>query len=126
MRNHEPPFNDPGFDSKILTNFVREFGKSGSLLWRLFTSAEVPFWTKLVPILALLYWLSPFDILLIPFIGVTPLDDLAVILLGAKLFVELSPADLVERLRDEIAYGRPADDRGEIIDTTYHVVDDDQ
>lgn len=118
---------DPSYDAKILANFTREFSKSGRLIWRLFTSSEVPLWTKVIPILSFLYWLGPADAFLIPFVGVTPIDDVAVILLGLKLFVEVCPRDFVERLRDEINYGIPADDdNNTVIDTTYHVLDDDQ
>ena len=118
---------EPSPDFKILANFAREFKKSRTLLWWLFTSSEVPVWIKGVPILALLYWISPADVLFIPFLGLTPIDDAVVILLGLKLFVELCPSDLVDRLRDEINYGIPTnDDNDEVIDATYHVLDDDQ
>lgn len=117
----------PTPDSKVLANFTREFNKSRVLIWRLFTSPEVPIWVKGVPILSLLYWVSPADALLIPFLGITPIDDVAVILLGLKLFVELCPTDLVDRLRDEINYGSPASgDNDTVIDATYHILDDDQ
>lgn len=123
MRNQEPPY-----DARVLANFVRELGKSGALIWRLFTSPETPLWTKIIPVLSFLYWLGPADAVLIPFLGITPLDDIVVILLGLKLFVEVCPQDLVERLRDEINYGIPADDddNDTVIDATYHVLDDDQ
>jgi len=121
MRNKEP-----SFEGKILQNFSREFGKGKTLLWRLFVSPQVPIWVKAFPLLALLYWLSPFDAL-IPIIGLTPIDDLAAIIIGLKLLVELSPQELVDRLRDEINYGISADDSdGSIIDATYRVLDDDK
>lgn len=114
------------YDDKVVENVTRELGKSRTLLWRLFTSPEVPLLVKAIPFLALLYWLSPYDALLIPFVGWTPVDDIAVILLGLKLFIELSPTDLVNRLRDEINYGPlHGDDNDEVIDATYHVLDDD-
>ena len=125
MRNDDPSFDDPLVMNKILTNFSRELGKSRLLLWRLFTDPEVSLWVKLIPILSFLYWLSPFDVFLIPFLGVTPIDDIAVIVLGLKLFIELCPQDLVNQLRDEINYGPSADDNGEVIDATYHILDDD-
>ncbi len=118
---------EPSPDFKVLANFAREFNKSRTLIWRLFTNSEVPIWVKGVPILSFLYWLSPADALFIPFLGITPLDDIVVILLGLKLFVELCPRDLVDRLRDEINYGIPAgDDNDEVIDAAYHILDDDQ
>jgi hypothetical protein len=64
---------------------------------------------------------------LIPILGATPVDDIGVIWLGLKLFVELCPHDLVERLRDEIEYGpavKDDDDGGQVIDATYEILDD--
>lgn len=117
--------DNQSFEGKVLENFSKEFGKGRTLLWRLFTSPEVPAWVKVIPVLSFLYWISPFDAL-IPIVGVTPIDDFAAIVVGLKLLVELSPQDLVDRLRDEINYGISADDNdGSVIDTTYRVLDDD-
>ena len=122
MRRNESPFND-----KVFSNFARELGKSWTLFWRLFTSAAVPLWVKFIPVFSFIYWFSPFDMFLIPILGATPVDDLGVIWLGLKLFVELCPRDLVERLRDEIEYGpavKDDDDGGQVIDATYEILDD--
>ena len=120
------PRKEHSFNDKVITNFTREFSKSWTLFWRLFTSREVPIGLKFIPVLAFLYWFSPFDMFIIPFIGATPIDDVGVILLGLKLFVELCPHDLVKRLRDEIEYGTPVedDDNGQVIDATYQILDD--
>ena len=115
----------PTFEGKVIENFMNEFNKGRSLIWQLFTHSGVPLWVKIIPVLGFLYWISPVDAL-IPVIGITPIDDLAAIILGLKLFVELSPQDLVARLRDEINYGSPEDDNNNtVIDATYRVLDDD-
>lgn len=124
MRQDDPSFDGPVFDSKTITNLLRESGKGRMLLWQLFTSAKVPLWVKAIPVLSILYFFSPFDVLLIPFLG--PLDDIAILIIGAKLFIELCPQELVDQLRDEINYGTSTDDDGEVIDATYHILDDDQ
>ena len=54
-----------------------------------------------IPPAAMAYVLSPVDFLSdIPFMGFNQLDDLAVFLLGFKVFLDLAPADVVrEHLR---------------------------
>lgn len=94
------------------------------LIWRLFRHPQVPLWIKPIPLISMLYWLNPIDF--VPVVGLTPLDDLSVVLLGSKLFVELAPKLVVDRLRNELDYGNPVDDNGQVIDTTYHFMDDDQ
>ena len=65
------------------------------LAWNLLRDPRVPFVNKLIPAIAILYIFSPFDIALdfIPILG--QLDDVAVVLLGAKLFVRSVPEALV-------------------------------
>jgi uncharacterized membrane protein YkvA (DUF1232 family) len=68
----------------------------GRLVWRLLNDKRVPSWLKLVPFAGLLYLLSPIDLipdLMLP--GLGQLDDVAVILLTLKLFVELCPPGVV-------------------------------
>jgi len=101
---------------------MRELKKNGQLYWKLFTHPRVSLLVKTIPVLAFLYWLNPIDPLPPP-LNLTPIDDLTAILLGLKLFVELSPSDLVAALRYEIEYGSDTDD--EVIDASYRVLDDD-
>jgi uncharacterized membrane protein YkvA (DUF1232 family) len=85
----------------ILT-WLKEAVRQLRLAWRLFLDRRVPLWTKIVPPVALAYVLSPIDILSdIPPLGLNQLDDIAVLLLGIKLFIELAPPDVVrEHLRE--------------------------
>jgi uncharacterized membrane protein YkvA (DUF1232 family) len=69
--------------------------RQARLAWRLFWDRRVPFWTKLIPPAALAYLFFPFDIIPDMALGLGQLDDVAVLLLGAKLFIELSPPDVV-------------------------------
>ncbi|MFQ5614355.1 MAG: YkvA family protein [Anaerolineae bacterium] len=117
--------NEPrsGPDVKFLAAFMRQIGRNLQLIWRLFASPQVPVWIKSIPPLTILYLLFPVDLLPDIFPGLGQMDDLAILLLGAKLFIELSPADLVDRIRHELTYGHPlADD--EVMDATYRVIDD--
>ncbi|MFH1525020.1 MAG: YkvA family protein [Chloroflexota bacterium] len=67
------------------------------LILRLIGDRRVNFLLKLLPIGALIYLVSPIDLLpgaVIPVVGA--LDDAAVLWLGATLFVSLCPEDVVE------------------------------
>jgi uncharacterized membrane protein YkvA (DUF1232 family) len=112
-----------GTQTNILLDLVRQL----RLVWRLLRDGQVPNWVKTIPLLALLYLLSPIDLVpdwLIP--GLGELDDLAVLFLSLKLFVDLSPQTLVEHYRQQLA-GRgtpPAPDDDDAIDATYRVLDE--
>jgi uncharacterized membrane protein YkvA (DUF1232 family) len=67
------------------------------LIWRLMMDKRVNVLLKLLPIGALVYLISPFDLLpgiALPVIGA--LDDAAVLWLGATLFVTLCPEEIVK------------------------------
>ncbi len=85
------PANDPESRLVWFKDAVRQF----RLAWRLFFDERVPLWTKIIPPLALGYVLFPFDLIMdiTPFLG--QLDDVAVVLIGLKLFIELSPPAVV-------------------------------
>jgi len=67
------------------------------LILRLIGDRRVNFFLKLLPIGALIYLVSPVDLIpgaVLPVIGA--LDDAAVLWLGATLFVSLCPDDVVQ------------------------------
>jgi uncharacterized membrane protein YkvA (DUF1232 family) len=94
------------------------------LFWRLLTDSDVPGWVKFIPPLAILYLISPIDVIADPVLGLGQLDDLAVILLGFKLFIELCPSNVVQRHRDELRGSAPPESDGEVVDASYRVLDD--
>jgi len=85
---------DPGF--------FREVWQQARLVYALLRDPEVPFYLKLLPFTAVLYLLFPFDLIpdLLP--GLGQLDDLTVLFVGAKVFVELAPPHVVARHLDQI------------------------
>jgi uncharacterized membrane protein YkvA (DUF1232 family) len=102
-----------------LEAILRDFATA----WRLFWSPRVPATLKLIlPIAALIYWLSPLDLL-----PGLPFDDVAVLILALRLFVQMAPADVAQTIRGEHPQPRatPADDEN-TIDTTWRVVDQDK
>jgi uncharacterized membrane protein YkvA (DUF1232 family) len=70
--------------------------RGGKLALRLLRDERVPFWAKLVPAAAILYVLSPLDVVpdWIPVLG--QLDDAAMIAAGISLFIRLCPPELVD------------------------------
>jgi hypothetical protein len=115
----------------------------GSLLrdlvttWRLIWDPKVPGLLKICfPFLALLYFIWPLD--LMPGL---PFDDIAIMLLAARMFVRLAPQDRVHKAYPGGAgpttyydfrngrhqNGRPTgNDDHDVIDTTWRVLDDDK
>ncbi len=107
-----------------------------AVAWQLLRDPAVPGLLKLtVPAAGLLYWLSPIDLLT----GM-PFDDLAVLVLAARLFVQMAPREAVERALRRV-YGMPANRpdpeiwdiwnrpsqggaRGQTIDGQWRVVDE--
>lgn len=95
--------------------------------WRLLWDPSVPGLLKMaLPFMALAYLISPIDL-----IPLMPLDDIAVLMLAARLFVALAPRDSVNRAfnggaapaQDASRPGTARRDDGEVIDTTWRVVE---
>jgi uncharacterized membrane protein YkvA (DUF1232 family) len=98
--------------------------KQARLAWRLLRDARVPGWAKLIPIAGLLYLLSPIDLIpeaMLPVLG--EVDDVVLLLLAVKLFIDLSPPGVVrEHLRD--LFNMPdleRSSRESYIEVPYHV-----
>ena len=119
-RNRKSVLNDPSKNLSVLTNLFKQL----RLVWLLFRDGQVPFLTKLVLPLSLLYLVSPIDILPDFIVGLGQLDDLGVLLLAMSLFVRLCPPRLVDHYRNQLEYGDQEryDDKDETVDTTYRVV----
>lgn len=57
---------------------------------RLFQSKKVPFKFKLIPLVAVLYALSPVDLIPDVFLGLGQVDDVVLILIALQLFSSLA------------------------------------
>lgn len=104
--------------------------KQARLVWRLLRDRRVSDWLKLLPVAALIYFLSPIDLipdLMLP--GLGELDDLAVVLISLRAFVELSPAAVVREHIQALLRKRPTtrtEDVGSAepyIDVPYRIID---
>jgi uncharacterized membrane protein YkvA (DUF1232 family) len=100
-------------------SMLRELATQAQTAWRLFFDQRVPIATKLIPVLALLYLLSPLDLVpdWIPVAG--QLDDVAILLIALRVFVSLAP----EGVRADDRRPQQADE-GPTVTTSYRVKDD--
>jgi uncharacterized membrane protein YkvA (DUF1232 family) len=110
--------------------FISSLIQQGRLAWRLLNDGRVPGWVKLIPFAALLYFLSPIDLLpdwLLP--GLGEVDDIVLILLALKVFVDLSPNSVVREHLENLLGGRdqvrpaPESSSDAYIDASYRVLD---
>lgn len=77
------------------------------LFLKLFKDPEVSWVLKLIPVLAFVYLISPYD--LIPdflFPGIGEIDDLVILIFAVSLFNRLAPVDRVRAHLREMAEGR--------------------
>jgi uncharacterized membrane protein YkvA (DUF1232 family) len=119
--------SDPNLDHSA--GFLSGLIRQARLGWRLFKDSRVPGWVKLIPVAGLVYLLSPIDLvpdLMIP--GLGEIDDIALILLALKLFVDFSPPGIVSEHLETLAgkRGRPSPEvepsEAETIDAPYRVL----
>ncbi len=95
------------------------------LVWRLLNDSRVPAFPKLIIPAAIVYVLSPIDLLPDFILGLGQLDDLGIVLLGIALFFEFCPKPIVEEHRRALEQNaRPPTE--DAIDGTYRVVSDDE
>ena len=78
---------------------ARQVGRDAQLAWHLFWDRRVAFRLKLIPLGGLVYLISPIDFIPDPALGIGQLDDVAVILLALKFFIEACPKGVVEEVR---------------------------
>jgi uncharacterized membrane protein YkvA (DUF1232 family) len=104
-------------DANALLVWLQDVARQARLAWRLFWDRRVPLWTKLIPPAALAYLLFPIDLIPDVALGLGQLDDVAVLLIGVKLFIELAPPDVVREhllaLGARIEEWRVVDEEGE-------------
>ena len=98
------------------SGMVRNFINRTKLIWKLMADSRVSPWVKLIPIGALVYWVSPVDLIMgIP--GLDAIDDITVLWFGSTLFVELCPPKIVQEHVKALAENmEAADAQDEIVD----------
>ena len=141
--NIEQEENQESMDSTLTKNlsdqgFWREMWHQIRLAWYLLRSPEVPIYLKVLPALAIIYVLIPTDLIPDVFPVIGQLDDLTALIVGAKVFIELAPQDVVNRrvrsMRSQApvgdgeatgnGQGDDPSDSSIVIEGDFHVVDD--
>jgi uncharacterized membrane protein YkvA (DUF1232 family) len=85
--------------------FWREILHQARLVFHLMRDPEVPVYLKALPFLGVLYLILPIDLLPDVVLGLGQLDDLTVLLIGSKIFIELAPPHIVAKHRRAIRAG---------------------
>jgi uncharacterized membrane protein YkvA (DUF1232 family) len=109
------------------TNALEQVVRTLRLLWRLFRDSRVSLLPKLIPIAALVYVVSPIDLVPDFILGLGQLDDLGIVMLGIALFIELCPKEIVAEHRRALGAQTSASRSNEnVVDGTYRVIHDDE
>ena len=88
-------------------------------IWQLLRDPSVPGWKWLLPIGALVYWLSPVD--LIPLL---PFDDIAVVIVAISMLLQMASRNERATTTDPQGQsGATPNNKEQIVDTTWQVVD---
>jgi uncharacterized membrane protein YkvA (DUF1232 family) len=109
--------NNRSSDSERGLGVLGEIVRQARLVFLLLKDGRVPLWPKLIVPGIIAYIISPIDLLADPILGLGQIDDVAVLLIGLKLFVELCPADIVREHLDALS---------SVVTGTYRVVKEEQ
>jgi uncharacterized membrane protein YkvA (DUF1232 family) len=90
------------------------------LTWRLLQDRRVPIWNKFIPFAALLYVLSPLDLIPDVIVGLGQLDDVGIVLLSMRLFERSVDPLIVEQHRADLDGRVP--EGGIVIDTSDYTI----
>jgi uncharacterized membrane protein YkvA (DUF1232 family) len=104
-------------DPARTASWLAEMLKQGRLILRLLGDRRVPIWPKLIIPATIAYIVWPIDLLMDPMLGLGQLDDVAVLLIGLKLFVELCPTEIVRQHLEQLS---------SVVEGTYRVVKEDR
>jgi uncharacterized membrane protein YkvA (DUF1232 family) len=111
IMSEKKSLRDPDETAGLLSEIL----KQGRLIVRLLGDGRVPIWPKLIIPATAAYIISPIDLLADPMLGLGQLDDIAVFLIGMKLFVELCPTEIVREHLDNLS---------SVISGSYRVVEE--
>jgi len=118
---------------KDTLDILGEIAQQGRLVLQLLLDERVPAGVKLIPLIVLVYILSPLDLIPDMLLGLGQVDDLAVFLLGLKIFLQMCPQGVLQQYRKPTKSHRvsrsakktQSPQAKEIIDVPYRVVEDD-
>ena len=107
--------------SKLNSSFLGELLQQIKLVYYLVRDRDVPIYLKVLPFLGVLYVLFPIDIItdFVPVLG--QIDDLMILTIGAKVFIEMAPAQVVAKYMAQMRGEGPAIVEGEASDVIKEV-----
>ena len=83
------------------------------LVFSLMRDKRISIWLKMIPVIALVYLVVPFDFLF------GPLDDALIIYTGFDLFISLCSREVVNELSQRIIHGQQPPDESGVIDADF-------
>ncbi len=94
--------------SMLSSSFLGDLMNQIKLVYYLVRDRDVPIYLKVLPFLGVLYVLFPIDLItdIIPVLG--QVDDLMILTIGAKVFIEMAPAQVVAKYMAQMRGEVPA------------------
>ena len=111
---------------QLLTNLAINMKRLPSLFLRLMLDKRVPFKLKILPIIAVVYLLLPWDFLpdLIPLIGW--IDDIVVVIVSIGIFFVFGPLSILTRnIEQNHNPDKEQPVNGEVVEGKYRIVEED-
>jgi len=112
----------------VSLGFLADLIRHARLAWRLWRDPRISLWLKAIVPASVCYVILPLDFLPDLFLGLGQLDDLAVIIFGVTLFIELCPSEVVrehmQSLMDEMNWHIEPDSGSpsvQVVDAPYQV-----
>lgn len=125
-----------GSSPQARLGILSELVRNARLAWRLMRDRRISFWLKTIVPATLVYVIYPIDFIPDALLGLGQLDDLAIIMMGVKLFLNLCPSEIVKQHLEEMRSVRASyrvvddeerdanDDPRSYIEGSYRIVDD--
>ena len=100
--------------SMLSSSFLGDLMNQIKLVYYLVRDRDVPIYLKVLPFLGVLYVLFPIDLItdIIPVLG--QVDDLMILTIGAKVFIEMAPAQVVAKYICLLYTSDAADERSSV------------
>jgi uncharacterized membrane protein YkvA (DUF1232 family) len=104
---------------------LRELVMRLKLILRLMGDRRVNPFLKLLPVASLVYLISPIDLVMgLP--GVSALDDITIVSLGAYLFIEFCPPEVVQEHMKQLTMNTPPPDDDVVDGQATDIYDDEK
>lgn len=130
MSDNRTQYPERSNELNTLLGWLKEFFGQFKLAWELLWDGRVPIMTKVVPLLTMIYLLSPVDFIPDLALGLGQLDDLAIFLIGLRLFIDICPPELVSEYQHGSGVTGPdavwKPSQGPVIDLEATIVSDDE